>query len=93
MKKGFDKAAVYDEKISPLMKQIIDICKEEGVPMLAQFYIQSADVHPNGEELYCTTTLPVDGNTPEEMKERMEIVRWGRRSNHFAMAVTVTKES
>ena len=93
MKIGFDKDSVYDNKISPLMKQIIDICKEEGIPMLAQFYIQSADVHPDGEELYCTTTLPAEDNTPEEMNERMHIVRWGRRPNNFSMAVTVTKES
>lgn len=93
MKTGFDKDSVYDNRISPLMQQIIDICKEEGIPMLAQFYIQSADVHPNGKELYCTTTIPAEDNTPEEMRERMHMVRWGNRTNHFAMAMTITKES
>lgn len=29
--------SVYDEKISPLMTQIIAICKEHNMPMVASF--------------------------------------------------------
>ena len=29
--------SIYDEKISPLMRQIIDICKEHNMPMVASF--------------------------------------------------------
>lgn len=32
-----DLERVYDEQISPLMKQIIDICKEHGMPMFTEF--------------------------------------------------------
>lgn len=88
MKEGYDKDSLYDEKISPLMKQVIDICKEEGIPMLAQFYIRSADVDPDGEDLYCTTTLPAEGNTPDDMRRRMQIVRHGERTEAFAMTVS-----
>ena len=28
---------IYDEKIHPLMDQIISICKEHGIPMFAEF--------------------------------------------------------
>jgi hypothetical protein len=28
---------VYDEQIAPLMKQIIEICKREKMPMFADF--------------------------------------------------------
>lgn len=88
MTTGFDKDAVYDERISPLMKQIIDICKEEEIPMLAQFFIRSADVDPDSEDLYCTTTLPSEGNTPDEMRRRMHIVRHGEGNSGFAMTIT-----
>lgn len=32
-----DKEAIYDEKISPLMAQIIEICQEHKIPMFAEF--------------------------------------------------------
>ncbi|CAM3374978.1 hypothetical protein HP548_00620 [Paenibacillus taichungensis] len=65
MLEQYDKESVYDERISPLMKEIIQICKDEGIPMVTSFYLTSAQSHPNGKELFCTTTLPVEGNTPD----------------------------
>lgn len=47
-----DNEAAYDEKIAPLMKQIIAICKEHGIPMFATFVY--------GPDGFCTTSLPVD---------------------------------
>lgn len=49
-----NKEQIYDEKISPLMAQIIAICKENGVAMIASFFI------PTEEDagLCCTTCLP-----------------------------------
>lgn len=32
-----DNESVYDEKISPLMAQIIAICKEHSIPLVATF--------------------------------------------------------
>lgn len=31
----FDKEAVYDEKVMPLLKQAFDVCREHDMPMLA----------------------------------------------------------
>ena len=45
-----DNEAVYDERISPLMAQIVDICREHAIPMAAVFEYD--------EEAFCTTTLP-----------------------------------
>ncbi|EJQ59764.1 hypothetical protein BW899_24220 [Bacillus mycoides] len=35
----YDKEEVYDEEIAPLMQQILEICKREELPMVAQFYL------------------------------------------------------
>lgn len=43
------KEKVYDDKIAPLMSQIIEICKEEGMPMFADFQIGNKD--------FCTTYI------------------------------------
>jgi len=45
-----NKEKVYDKKISPLMKKIIDICKKEKIPMFAEFQFSNDD--------YCTTCIP-----------------------------------
>ncbi len=34
-----NKEQVYDDQISPLMLQIIDICKAKGIAMMASFDI------------------------------------------------------
>jgi len=36
----YDKEQIYDEKISPLMTQIIQICKENDIKMVADFYLR-----------------------------------------------------
>jgi hypothetical protein len=47
------KDQIYDEQISPLMRQIIEICKTNNISMHASF-----ELTPN--EGYCTTHLPLD---------------------------------
>ena len=32
-----DKELVYDEKIAPLMTQLLEVCQREGIPMFASF--------------------------------------------------------
>lgn len=44
---------IYDEKIAPLMTEIIAICMEHKLPMFATFQI--------GEKDFCTTSLPQPG--------------------------------
>lgn len=60
----YDKEDIYDEKIAPLMKQIISICKEHTIPMVADFqYANSEEFGPG----YCTTTLPFEGVASDEI--------------------------
>jgi hypothetical protein len=51
-----DKEKIYDEQIFPKMKEILEICKKENIPMIAEFQysddgfcksvIKSGDSHP-----------------------------------------------
>jgi hypothetical protein len=47
---------IYDEQISPLMQQIIDICKEHKIPMFAEVQF--------GPEDFCKTVLVWPGSHP-----------------------------
>lgn len=54
---------IYDDDISPLMTQIIQICKDADIPMVCDFALDDdrGDDDPPG--LHCTTLLcPADSN-------------------------------
>lgn len=55
----YDAEAAYDEKIFPLMAQILDVCKQHEIPMLATFQLTNAGEDPTGEgnSLWCTSLL------------------------------------
>jgi hypothetical protein len=44
---------IYDERIAPLMAQVIAICKEAGIPMVATFQLDNSD-----DPLMCSTVIP-----------------------------------
>nr|WP_319555972.1 hypothetical protein [uncultured Vibrio sp.] len=48
-----NKEQIYDEKISPLMQQIIHICQDNNITMLASFSIPTEE----SPSLACTTAL------------------------------------
>ena len=50
----FNKEDVYDNEISPLMTQIIDICKQHGIPIIASFTYENSDERDPGR---CTTLI------------------------------------
>lgn len=54
------KEEAYDAKVSPLMKQVIAICKEHQIPMLAYFTLDCE------EGLHCTTMLIPEEFEPSE---------------------------
>ncbi|KAA8555153.1 hypothetical protein [Pseudomonas marginalis] len=59
-----NKEEIYDSQISPLMLQIIAICKAQGIAMFASFNIAHDGEGPDGEDcssLTCTSHLP-DGD-------------------------------
>ncbi|KVE87768.1 hypothetical protein WI99_11600 [Burkholderia cepacia] len=51
------KERIYDEQISPLMTQIIAICKEHGIPIVASFFTPGND----DPKLAVTTALLGNG--------------------------------
>lgn len=48
---------IYDSKISPLMTQIIAICKEHKMPMIACFACPNDNEEEDGATLRCSTAL------------------------------------
>lgn len=56
-----NKEQVYDEKINPLMAQIIEICEEHGIAMFCDFAIPT----PEDNGLMVSTVMPDnDGKHP-----------------------------
>lgn len=66
------KESAYDEHISPLMAQVIKLCKQHKINMAAQF---SLDHNNEGEPLYCTTILHDVDPDDEPGIERMRQCR------------------
>lgn len=67
------KEPFYDERISPLMTQIIELCKEARINMAAQFSLghdEEAD-----STLFCTTVLRNVDPDDEKGVERMTKLR------------------
>ena len=77
-----NKEQIYDEQISPLMKQIIAICKECGIATTCTFAIP-IDEDP---ELVCSTRIP-DGNDeyPAYQQDIHRVLWGGRQPFHFTV--------
>jgi len=81
------KEDVYDEQISPLMSQIIAICKEHRIPLVAQF--NYAD-EPDGEGYkFCTTVLSAGALDRDDGGQSARMARASRAEPAFA-AFTIT---
>jgi hypothetical protein len=63
---------VYDEQISPLMTQIIDICKENNLPMIASFAYENCEEKGLG---CCTTALTFENRAIKEFAEAASVIR------------------
>lgn len=78
-----NKEQVYDEQISPLMLQILDICKAQGIAMMASFDIAHDGEGPNGEDcsgLLCSSLLPDGNDEPNPLFMRAnDLIRRGGR--------------
>lgn len=67
------KEEAYDAKINPLMAQIIAVCKEHKIPLLASFNL--------GDDFHCSTTLLEESWGPsEEQIEAMRVLFPPKRS-------------
>lgn len=85
----FNLERVYDERIGPLMKKIIEICKEVEMPMLASFCYKKDEDEFHG---YCTTSLTRKEFFPDELMEALRIIKNGASTRPKVMAITITKE-
>ncbi|RQZ50901.1 hypothetical protein [Burkholderia sp. Bp9099] len=66
------KEQIYDEQISPLMTQIIAICKEHKIPVLASFFAPGED----DPELAVTTALLGNGfESPVNFSNALRVLR------------------
>jgi len=93
---SFDLETEYDDEISPLMVQIIEICKARGIPMVASFCFSRDE---DGEEGHCTTVLPADGRASRGLEYAAAIIRRGVgdgesvRVGSGLVAITITEGS
>lgn len=92
----YDKESVYDERIAPLMQEIIQVCKDEKLPMVAQFYLQESDKYGDGP-MYCTTTVvPARDEMLPEAYDHLcainDLMRHGPSGKPFVMAATITTQ-
>lgn len=73
-----NKEQIYDEQISPLMAQIIEICKEHKIAHLACFAIPNDD----DPDLRCSTAqLTADFEPPDEFLQAWKHLRPGGRAS------------
>lgn len=80
----FDLEAIYDEKVYPLMAQIIEVCKENRLPVFTTFlYGRRGDKCD-----YCSTFLSFNRASDE-----MEACRSMIQSGLVAMAVSRRNKS
>ena len=85
------KEDIYDEKISPLMKQIIEICQENKIAMIASYSIPGVNDEDPNDPLQCTTGLLEDGyEPPQQMREAMKVLRESRTPAQTSMNMVVS---
>ncbi len=87
------KEAVYDNQIAPLMAQIIALCKEHKINMIADFCLgpeADADADGFGQDVFCTTSLPVDASDEAGVKRVNDVYRVLRPRSVFAAFTVIT---
>lgn len=70
-----NKEQIYDAKISPLMAQILEICKTNGIAMLSSFAIPTPEV----PDLMCTYRTPNEKNLPTPLAEAYAVIFGNQR--------------
>lgn len=80
-----NKEQAYDTKLHPLMDQVVAICREHGIAMVASFAIPTEEE----ESLRCTTHLPDgDGNFDDRCRRAYLAVR-GQDHEHSLAMITI----
>ncbi|AIP31891.1 hypothetical protein DR64_789 [Paraburkholderia xenovorans LB400] len=94
MEQQLNKEQVYDTQISPLMAQIIEICKANKIPFIASFSIPTED----DPELACSSAiLNPEFNPPASLVAAWREIRPARgrsalmlRTEHADGSTTLT---
>ncbi len=95
---AFDLEQVHDAEIVPRMMEIIELCKQHGIPMLASFCYRHGSEEDAEEDFYSTTFIkrPADGSDkfgcPPEFEEALAVIRNGA-DTRFKTAAFIIKES
>ncbi len=79
------KEQIYDEQIYPLMGQIIEICQQHKIALVAQFRIGNDE---SGEPLLCTSVLATDEFEPTEMMKQTARILVPQPPMAFAFTVS-----
>ncbi|MFV3337887.1 hypothetical protein ACNFB1_11965 [Pseudomonas sp. NY15349] len=85
-----NKEEIYDEQISPLMQNIIGVCREHGIAMIASFNIAHDGEGPNGEDcsrLTCTSHLPDAEGAFDERFSKAAVVIQRSAPHHISMHI------
>lgn len=86
-----NKEEIYDEQISPLMQNIIGVCREYGIAMIASFNIAHDGEGPNGEDcarLTCTSHLPDGEGAFDERFSKAAVAIQKSAPHHIGMSIT-----
>ena len=75
---SYDVEAVHDAQIAPLMAQVVTLCQEHGIPMVASFALAvDVDLDPN-DFLCCTSAVLEDpARTPPIFRRALAILYQG----------------
>lgn len=76
-----NKEQVYDEQINALMAQVIDICKEHKIALVASFAIPTEE----DPDLVCSTFLIDDAHDPSDNFKKAASILGPRRSSLMQM--------
>lgn len=84
----FDLEKVYDEQIYPLMDEILKICKEHKMPVLASFMYQRTEEDGDG---FCTSFLSFteERKPPKKLYNAFHIIK--NEAKLSGTKITVTK--
>lgn len=88
MSEVYDSEKVYDEQISPLMTQIIAICREHRIPMVASFIYEN---NVDRGKCRCTTHLPFEGREDDVLGHVHRTLKHGVDGQHSSVSIMTMK--
>lgn len=77
--------SIYDNRIAPLMREIIKTCKENGIPFVASFQLTGTDDEEGA--LLCTSCWQPD-DTSNRIDRAVSILYQGEEPIAWTMTIT-----